>query len=75
MRSAAEFLQSDALTEQPEIAAQRAQLSTALSLEQPPVSLLPARLREAVAETASDVLLATETGEEHENLFGPWLPS
>jgi len=75
MRSAADFLQSDALTEQPEIASQRAQLSTALSLDQPPVSLLLDRLREAVAETASDVLLATETGEEYETLFGPWLPS
>jgi hypothetical protein len=75
MLSAAEHLQRDELRDQPELAAQRIQLATALSLDLATAPLLLARLHDAVAGTAPDFLLIVETGEEYESLFGPWLPS
>ena len=75
MQSAAEHLQRDELTDEPELGARRVQLATALSLELPTVPLLLARLRDAVASTAPDFVLTVETGEEYESLFGLSLPS
>ena len=75
MQCAAEHLQRDELGDQPELGAKRVILATALSLDLATVPLLLARLRDAVAGTAPDFLLTTETGEEYDSLFGPWLPS
>jgi hypothetical protein len=74
MRSAAEHLRRDELEDQPEIDAQRDRLAAALSLDLATVPVLLARLREAVAGTAPDFLLVTESGDEYESLFGPWSP-
>jgi hypothetical protein len=74
MRSAAEHLRRDELEEQPDLDAQRARLVEALSLDRATVPVLLARLRDAVAGTTPDFVLTTDTGEEHESLFGPWSP-
>jgi hypothetical protein len=74
MQSAADHLQRDQLRDQPEIGARRIQLATALSLDLATVPVLLARLRDAVAGTAPDLLLTAETGDEYESLFGLWLP-
>jgi hypothetical protein len=75
MKSAAEHLQRDEFTDQPDIGAARTRLTTALSLDLATVPALLTRLRDAVADTLPDFLLTAETGEEYESLFGSWLPS
>ncbi|WP_091562610.1 hypothetical protein [Micromonospora pattaloongensis] len=74
MQCAAEHLQRDELRDQPEVAVQRVQLATALSLGLVNAPLLLTHLRDAVAGTTPDFVLTGETGEEYGSLFGLWLP-
>jgi hypothetical protein len=75
MQSTAEHLRRDQPREQPEFGAQQIQLATALSLDLATIPVLLARLHDVVTGTAPDFVLTTESGEEYESLFGPWLPS
>lgn len=75
MQTAAEHLNRDELSDQPEIRSQRIRIATALALDLAPVPTLLARLRAAASGTAPDFVLTIETGDEYETLFGPWLPS
>lgn len=74
MRSTAEHLQRDEIKDEPDTAARRIQLETALSLNLAPVPVLLARLRDAVAGTAPDFVLTLDTGEEYDPLFGSFTP-
>ncbi|MEV5282961.1 hypothetical protein [Streptomyces sp. NPDC051993] len=75
MQTAADHLSRDELRDDPELGAQRVRVAAALGFELAPVPVLLARLHAAVSATAPEFVLATETGEEYETLFGPWLPS
>lgn len=75
MRTAADHLRHDELEDQPEIGAHRVRLAAALGLEFGSFPALLARLHAAVSATTPDFVLADETGEAYEPLFGPWLPS
>lgn len=73
MEATAAHLKRDQLKDQPEIADQRTQVATALSLDTATLPVLLSRLRDAVASTAPEFVLIGPEGDEYDSLFGDWL--
>lgn len=75
MRAAAAYLENDLRRVEPHLTARRARLAEALSLDLPPVHLLLARLRDAVARTTPAYVLKTARGDTCTSLFGRLTPA
>ncbi|MEV5281436.1 hypothetical protein [Streptomyces sp. NPDC051994] len=75
MEAAAVLLDSDRVSDEPDIVEHRARVAAALSLDRVPASELVARLRSAVRTTEPNHVVVTESGDEYESLFGEFVPA